>query len=155
MTTELEMLTWATALTILLWIPYTLARIMNVGLLPTLTYKSDDTPLAAWATRAKKAHANAIENLAPFAVLVLVAHQLDISNTAYDISGCRLLLAATRPFYYLHCQRSLRPHRDLRRSLGRATLHPISNTDPWSGELITEKRCRGSTLRAQSSCGLI
>ena len=82
MTTELEMLTWATALTILLWIPYTLARIMNVGLLPTLTYKSDDTPLAAWATRAKKAHANAIENLAPFAVLVLVAHQLDISNTA-------------------------------------------------------------------------
>ena len=82
MTTELEMLTWATALTILLWIPYTLARIMNVGLLPTLTYQSDDTPLAAWAARAKKAHANAIENLAPFAVLVLVAHQLDISNTA-------------------------------------------------------------------------
>ena len=82
MTTELEMLTWATALTMLLWIPYTLARIMNVGLLPTLTYKSDDTPLAAWATRAKKAHANAIENLAPFAVLVLVTHQLDISNTA-------------------------------------------------------------------------
>jgi len=82
MTTELEMLTWATALTILLWIPYTLAHIVNVGLLPTLTYKSDDTPLAAWATRAKKAHANAIENLAPFAVLVLVAHQLDISNTA-------------------------------------------------------------------------
>ena len=82
MTTELEMLTWATALTILLWIPYTLAHIVNVGLLPTLTYKSDDTPLAAWAARAKKAHANAIENLAPFAVLVLVAHQLDISNTA-------------------------------------------------------------------------
>jgi len=76
------MLTWATALTILLWIPYTLAHIVNVGLLPTLTYKSDDTPLAAWAARAKKAHANAIENLAPFAVLVLVAHQLDISNTA-------------------------------------------------------------------------
>ena len=82
MTTELEMLTWATALTILLWIPYTLAHIVNVGLLPTLTYKSDDTPLAAWAARARKAHANAIENLAPFAVLVLVAHQLDISNTA-------------------------------------------------------------------------
>jgi len=82
MTTELEMLTWATALTILLWIPYALAHIMNVGLLPTLTYKSDDTPLPAWAARAKQAHANAIENLVPFAVLVLVAHQLDISNTA-------------------------------------------------------------------------
>ena len=55
---------------------------MNVGLLLTLTYKSDDTPLPAWAARAKKAHANAIENLVPFAVLVLVAHQLDISNIA-------------------------------------------------------------------------
>jgi uncharacterized MAPEG superfamily protein len=55
---------------------------MNVGLLPTLTYQSDDTPPPAWAARAKKVHANAIENLVPFAVLVLVAHQLDISNTA-------------------------------------------------------------------------
>ena len=82
MTTELAMLTWVTALTIFLWIPYILAHIMNVGLLPTLTYKSDGTPLPAWATRAKKAHANAIENLVPFAVLVLVAHQLDISNIA-------------------------------------------------------------------------
>ena len=82
MTIELAMLTWVTALTILLWIPYILAHIMNVGLLPTLTYKSDGTPLPAWAARAKKAHANAIENLVPFAVLVLVAHQLDISNIA-------------------------------------------------------------------------
>jgi uncharacterized MAPEG superfamily protein len=82
MTTELAMLTWVTALTILLWIPYILAHIMNAGLLPTLTYKSDGTPLPAWAARAKKAHANAIENLVPFAVLVLVAHQLDISNIA-------------------------------------------------------------------------
>ena len=82
MTTELAMLTWVTALTIFLWIPYILAHIMNVGLLPTLTYQSDGTPLPAWAARAKKAHANAIENLVPFAVLVLVAHQLDISNIA-------------------------------------------------------------------------
>ena len=82
MTTELEMLTWATALTILLWIPYILGHILNVGLLQALTYQGDDTPLPAWAARAKKAHANAVENLVPFAVLVLIAHQLDISNTA-------------------------------------------------------------------------
>ena len=82
MTTEFEMLIWVTALTILLWIPYILAHIMNVGLLPALTYKGDGTPLPAWAARAKKAHANALENLVPFAVLILVANQLDISNTA-------------------------------------------------------------------------
>ena len=82
MTTELTMLTWVTALTIVLWIPYILGHILNVGLLPALTYQGDDTPLPTWAARAKKAHANAVENLAPFAVLVLIAHQLDISNTA-------------------------------------------------------------------------
>ena len=82
MTTELAMLTWATALTIVLWIPYILGHILNVGLLPALTYQGDDTPLPTWAARAKKAHANAVENLVPFAVLVLIAHQLDISNTA-------------------------------------------------------------------------
>ena len=82
MTTECEMLIRVTALTILLWIPYILAHIMNVGLLPALTYKGDGTPLPAWAARAKKAHANAVENLVPFAVLILVANQLDISNTA-------------------------------------------------------------------------
>ena len=82
MTTELEMLTWVTALTIVLWVPYILAHIMNVGLLPALTYKGDGTPLPDWAARAKKAHANAVENLAPFAALILVAHQLDISNVA-------------------------------------------------------------------------
>ena len=82
MTTELTMLTWVTALTIVLWIPYILGHILNVGLLPALTYQGDDTPLPTWAARAKKAHANAVENLVPFAVLVLIAHQLDISNTA-------------------------------------------------------------------------
>jgi uncharacterized MAPEG superfamily protein len=82
MTTELAMLTWVTALTIVLWIPYILGHILNVGLLPALTYQGDDTPLPTWAARAKKAHANAVENLVPFAVLVLIAHQLDISNTA-------------------------------------------------------------------------
>jgi len=82
MNTELEMLTWVTALTIVLWVPYILAHIMNVGLLPALTYKGDGTPLPAWAARAKKAHANAVENLVPFAALILIAQHLGISNAA-------------------------------------------------------------------------
>lgn len=82
MPTELEMLIYVTALTILLWIPYILAHILNVGLLPALTYKGDGAPLPDWAARSKKAHMNAVENLVPFAVLILVAQQLDISNAA-------------------------------------------------------------------------
>ncbi|MFT5484574.1 MAG: putative MAPEG superfamily protein [Halieaceae bacterium] len=82
MTIELEMLTWVTALTIFLWVPYILAHIVSVGLLSALTYKGDATALSNWAARAKKAHSNAIENLVPFAALITTAHLLDISNAA-------------------------------------------------------------------------
>lgn len=82
MTTELSMLVWTAGLTALMWIPYILAHIVNVGLVPALTYRADGTPLPAWADRAKKAHYNAIENLAPFAALVIVAHLLSVSNAA-------------------------------------------------------------------------
>ncbi len=82
MTIELQMLTWVTALTLLMWLPYILAHIVNVGLLPALTYKADATPLPDWAARAKKAHINAIENLVPFAALIVVAHLTNTSNDA-------------------------------------------------------------------------
>jgi len=82
MTADLKMLAWTAAFTACLWIPYILAHIANVGLVPALTYRADGTPLPAWADRAKKAHYNAIENLAPFAALVLVAHFASASNAA-------------------------------------------------------------------------
>ena len=34
----------------------------------------------AWAARARRAHANLAENLAPFAILVLVAHAAGVAN---------------------------------------------------------------------------
>ena len=74
MTTDLEMLAWVTGLTGLMWMPYILARIGAIGLMQTLSYKSDDAPLPDWANRARRAHGNAVENLVLFAALVLVAH---------------------------------------------------------------------------------
>ncbi len=82
LTTELEMLVWTAGATILMWLPYILAHIVNVGPMDALTYRADTTPLPEWAARAKKAHSNAIENLAPFAVLVIVASLVKISNEA-------------------------------------------------------------------------
>lgn len=82
MSTEMEMLVWVAAITLLMWVPYILAHIANVGIMPALTYKADGTPLPDWAERAKRAHYNAIENLAPFAVLVLVANSAGVSNSA-------------------------------------------------------------------------
>lgn len=84
MTVELQMLTWTAAITLLMWVPYILAHIANVGLMDALTYRADGTAGPAWATRAKKAHYNAIENLAPFAALVIVAHLAGVSNEATE-----------------------------------------------------------------------
>lgn len=82
MTVELEMLTWTALATLLMWPPYILAHIANVGVGDALSYRADGAALPAWAARAKKAHYNAIENLLPFAVLVLVAHAVGVSNAA-------------------------------------------------------------------------
>ncbi len=72
---ELRMLAYSAFLCIVLWIPYILAEIRTRGLsravgYPTGTY--DDLP--AWAQRTQRAHMNLVENLAPFAALVLLAH---------------------------------------------------------------------------------
>jgi len=81
MTTDLRMLAWVSGFTLLLWLPYILARLMTYGLVPTLAYRADKEPLPAWAERAKKAHYNAVENLAPFAALVLTAQLAGASNS--------------------------------------------------------------------------
>jgi uncharacterized MAPEG superfamily protein len=82
MSTDLYMLTLTAGLTALMWLPYILQRIMEHGLMTALTYTADDKPVAAWAERAKRAHYNAVENLAPFAALVLVAHLVGAANAA-------------------------------------------------------------------------
>ena len=82
MTNELEILVWLAGLTIFMWLPYILVHIINVGLIQALTYQADGEPLPEWAARAKRAHYNAIENLAPFAVLVIVAHLANVNNDA-------------------------------------------------------------------------
>ncbi len=82
LTTELEMLVWTTGAALLMWIPYILAHILKVGMMEALTYRGDATPLPDWASRAKKAHSNTIENLVPFAVLMVVASLMKISNDA-------------------------------------------------------------------------
>lgn len=82
MTTDLKMLAWVAFITILMWLPYILAHIANAGLIPALTYTADDKALPGWAARAKKAHYNAIENLAPFAALVIVAQLTHTANAS-------------------------------------------------------------------------
>ena len=78
---EMMYLVWVTILTGLLWIPYILDRIAVWGLPDTVGYPETPKPQSPWARRMKGAHANAIENLVIFAILVLIANAAGISNT--------------------------------------------------------------------------
>ncbi|MBW3566985.1 MAG: MAPEG family protein [Proteobacteria bacterium] len=80
MNTELMYLVWVTLLTMLLWVPYVLNRIMVRGIADTVGYPENPKPLARWAERTKAAHANAVENLVIFATLVLAAQVLGVST---------------------------------------------------------------------------
>ena len=77
---ELKVLTYVALATALMWLPYTLALIVNSGLAVTMGNRDRPLPpLPLWAQRAKRAHANAIENLVVFAPLTLVASMVHVS----------------------------------------------------------------------------
>lgn len=80
MTSELMSLTWVTALTALIWMPYIVNIIMVRGLVDTVGYPQDAEPMSPWAAKMKAAHANAVENLVVFATLVLIANAAGVSN---------------------------------------------------------------------------
>lgn len=80
MSTELLYLTLTATFTLLLWVPYILDRFAVRGLRDTVGYPADPKPQSPWAQRLMRAHANAVENLAVFAALVLVAHAAGVAN---------------------------------------------------------------------------
>ena len=80
MTNELMSLTWVLALSLVMWIPYILNTIMVRGVVDAVGYPENPKAPAAWASRMKAAHYNAVENLVVFAALVFVLHAAGISN---------------------------------------------------------------------------
>ena len=93
MTHELMSLTWVTALTAIMWVPYILNTIVVQGLINAVGYPDDPKPLAAWAVRMKAAHYNAVENLVVFAALVLVANAAGVSNET-TVLACNVYVLA-------------------------------------------------------------
>jgi len=75
MTTDLWMLVWTTLLCVALPLVYVLGEVLAPGG-AAWGLGNRDTPfeLPPWAARAKRAHLNLVENLLPFAALVLVVH---------------------------------------------------------------------------------
>jgi uncharacterized MAPEG superfamily protein len=72
----------------LMWIPYILDRAAVRGLTGAMGNPSPaDKPQSPWAQRMMAAHDNTVENLVLFAPLVIVAHELEISNSA-TVAAC-------------------------------------------------------------------
>ncbi|HVO27285.1 MAG TPA: MAPEG family protein [Candidatus Margulisiibacteriota bacterium] len=75
MTTDLTMLVATAVLCLLNPMVYLAAEMITPGGLEWgLSNRAQAFTLPEWAARAKRAHLNLIENLAPFAILVLAAH---------------------------------------------------------------------------------
>jgi uncharacterized MAPEG superfamily protein len=101
-TSELHSLTVVSTATALMWVPYVVARMTTHGVLraigaPGPGYPSD----APWADRARRAHLNAIENLAVFAPLVLVAAIIEIS-TRVTVLSAQIYVVARLAHYVIY-----------------------------------------------------
>jgi uncharacterized MAPEG superfamily protein len=81
MTTDLWMLVYTALLSMFFFFAYLPGRAGVPGGL-AWAFGNRGTPLAvpAWTSRAERAHQNLVENLAPFAILVLVAHVAGRAN---------------------------------------------------------------------------
>ena len=81
MTPELLYLLWSVALTVVLVVLATLGAMQQVGL-PKLAGNRENMPeIEGWAGRAERAHRNMLESLVLFAILVLAARALNVSNS--------------------------------------------------------------------------
>jgi uncharacterized MAPEG superfamily protein len=87
MSKELMWLTLTVVMTGLMWIPYTLDRVMVRGLMGAMANPSrNDKPQSPWAQRLYFAHTNAIENLVIFAALVLILDSLGHATESTTIA---------------------------------------------------------------------
>lgn len=92
-------LAWVVTATALMWLPYTLSLIGRGGLMAAMGNRDAVPTLPAWAERAKRAHANAVENLVVFAPLVLLAALLEPANHVVALAARAYLVA--RLLHYL------------------------------------------------------
>ena len=85
MSIDMRLLIYTAVLCILMWVPYILAGIRAFGLVRMVSYpRPDIVRLPQWAQRLNRAHMNLVENLAPFAVLIIAAQ---LTGTANDMTA--------------------------------------------------------------------
>jgi len=89
-TTDLHLLCYTALVSLLMWIPYILCAIKQFGLMRMVGYPACDyAELPQWAQRLHHAHRNMGENLAAFAIFVIVAHITGTANEMTEL-GARM-----------------------------------------------------------------
>lgn len=99
MTSELFWLTLTSLMTGMLWIPYIVNRLQELGAPSLAFFPPVDPPARAqWAARAVKAHINAVENLVVFAPLVLTIYFTQ-SGTYFTATAAKIYFFARFAHY--------------------------------------------------------
>jgi uncharacterized MAPEG superfamily protein len=92
--TELRMLAWSAVLSLVLPLVQIVTHARAVGG-PMIRGNRDDFPvLTGFAARIPRAHANLIESLLPFAVVVLSGHAMGMASTRVTVAASVVFLAA-------------------------------------------------------------
>lgn len=100
---ELYYLSLLAVVTVLMWVPYMGARILTRGAGRTLGDPADPSAPAdpAWALRARRAHANAVENFSVFAPLVIILALIGVS-TPTTVLAVQIYLGARLVHYVVY-----------------------------------------------------
>jgi uncharacterized MAPEG superfamily protein len=99
---ELMMLVWAVALAFAQVLVAVMGAMMQVGL-PALAGNHENFPaITGWAGRARRAHANMLENLVLFAALVLVAVVAGKTNDK-TLLGAEIFVWARLAYAVVYC----------------------------------------------------
>jgi uncharacterized MAPEG superfamily protein len=103
MTTDLTMLVWTVILDLCAPFVYLAGRSRTPGAIAWAAGNRDE-PFAvpAWVARAERAHRNLLENLVPFAALVLVAHVSGRAD-AMTALGAMLFFWARLAHHVIYC----------------------------------------------------
>jgi len=80
MSTDLYMLVLSSILTLVLALPPVIALVSARGIPFAVGNRDEPTLFSSWRGRAVRTHSNMVENIAPFAALVLVAHVAGVAN---------------------------------------------------------------------------
>ena len=85
---ELRYLVYVAILLAVIWVPYILAHIAQVGPMKAFSYSAEGQ-MPVWAERLKRAHHNLVENMPLFAIAVL-AGEFSNAHTATTAAKTRM-----------------------------------------------------------------